>query len=109
MNTKTNIVNDISILMKVPNKALDAFVEKANLCIGSIIADAQKSGEQNVVINIGIGTLSVSLADMQCKFVPSKALKTTIKDCLTKNVDPLELELEKALSNKLMAIVDEVL
>jgi hypothetical protein len=109
MNSKPNIVNDISVLTKVPNKVLEAFVEKANLCIGSIIVDAKKSGEQNVVINIGIGTLSVSLADMQCKFVPSKALKATIKDCLSRDVDPLELELEEALSNKLVAIVDEVL
>ena len=109
MNSKANIVNDIGVLTKVPNKILEALVDKINLCIGSIIVDAQKSGEQTIVINIGIGSLSISLADMQCKFVPSKALKTTIKDCLTKSVDPLELELEEALSSKLIAICDEVL
>lgn len=109
MNYKTSIVNDIGALTKVPNKALDALVDKINLCIGSIIADSQKSGEQSVVINIGIGSLSVNLSDMQCKFVPSKALKATIKDCMTSSVDPLELELETALSAKLLAICDEVL
>jgi hypothetical protein len=110
MSSKTNIVNDIGVLTKVPNKVLEALIDKVNLCIGSIIVDAQKSGEQNVVINIGIGSLSVSLADMQCKFVPSKALKTTIKECLTGGAaDPLELELEAALSSKLIAICDEVL
>ena len=104
-----NIVNDLSVLLKVPNKTLEALVEKANLCIGSIIVDAQKSGEPTVVINIGIGTLSVNLADMQCKFVPSKALKSAIKTSLASNVDPLELALEEALAAKLVSIVDEVL
>ena len=107
--SQPNLVNDVGTLLKLPNKVTTEVVSKANLCIGSIISDAKLAGEQTVIINVGIGTLSVDLIDMQCKFVPSKALKATIKDCLSRNVDPLELELEEALSNKLVAIVDEVL
>jgi hypothetical protein len=80
---------------------------KANLCIGSIISDAKEANEQAVIINIGIGTLSIDLIDMQCKFVPSKELKTTIKTSLQSNQDPLELELEQTLIEKLLTICEE--
>lgn len=104
-----NIVNDLSVVTRVPNKILEQLVEKTELCIGSAIHDALKAGETATVLNIGIGTLSVDLVDMQCKFIPSKELRAVIKKSLTDNVDPLELVLEDALVQKLINIYDEVL
>mgnify|MGYP003293740410 CR=1 FL=1 len=110
MTNQPNIVNDLSTLTRIPNKTLVELTHKTNLCIGSIIADAKASGEQAVVINIGIGTLSVNLIDMQSKFIPSRELRATIKNCLTNGAaDPLEMELEQALINKLVNFCDEVL
>lgn len=108
MATQPNIISDISTLTRVPNKVLTELSHKANLCIGNIISDARDAGEQAVIINVGIGTLSIDLIDMQCKFIPSKELKTTIKASLQVKQDPLELELEQALIDKLLAICDEV-
>lgn len=108
MATQPNIISDISTLTRVPNKVLTELSHKANLCIGNIISDARDAGEQAVIINVGIGTLSIDLIDMQCKFIPSKELKTTIKASLQAKQDPLELELEQALIDKLLAICDEV-
>jgi hypothetical protein len=107
MATQPNIISDISTLTRVPNKVLAELAHKANLCIGSIISDAKEANEQAVIINIGIGTLSIDLIDMQCKFVPSKELKTTIKTSLQSNQDPLELELEQTLIEKLLTICEE--
>ena len=107
--TQPNIPNDLGVLLKLPNKVVAELVHKINLCIGSTISDAKLSGDQSVVINIGIGTLSIDLIDMQCKFIPSKDLKTAIKDCLNSNVDPLELELEQALADKLISVCEEVM
>lgn len=107
MATQPNIISDISTLTRVPNKVLTELAHKANLCIGSIISDAKEANEQAVIINIGIGTLSIDLIDMQCKFVPSKELKTTIKMSLQSNQDPLELELEQTLIEKLLTICEE--
>ena len=104
-----NIVNDISTLTKIPNKTLNELVHKINLCIGSIIADAKNNGEQAVIINIGIGTLSIDLINMQSKFVPSKDLKTTIKLGVTSGIDPLECVLEQTLAEKLINFCNEVL
>ena len=109
MTNNTNVINDVGALLRMPTKVTKELVDKACLCIGSTICEAKRSGERQTTINIGIGTLSVDLLDMQCKFVPGKNLKTAIKNALTNNVDPLELELEKALADRLLAICEEVL
>jgi len=106
---QTNIVNDIGVLLKLPGKTINELLTKVNLCIGSIIAEARDNNEQAVVINIGIGTLSVNLVDMQCKFIPSKDLKTIIKNSLNSQADPLELALEEALAAKLISVCEEVM
>ena len=109
MTSQPNVVNDLGTLTKVPNKILTELVHKLNLCIGSVIHDAKISGEEIVVINIGVGNLSVNLVDMNCKFTPSKDLKQAIKDSLADKVDPLELALEQDLADKLIAICEEVI
>lgn len=109
MASQANIINDVGTLLKLPIKVSKELTDKACLCIGSAICKAKRNGEVQTVINIGIGTLSVDLLDMQCKFVPGKNLKTAIKTALTTpNDDPLELALEKALADKLLAICEEV-
>ena len=109
MAAQLNVVNDVGTLLKIPNKTLEELIDKLNLCIGSIIYDAKMPKEENVVINIGIGALSVNLADMQCKFLPSKSLKTAIKRSLTSTIDPLELVIEEAVAQKLIAACEEAL
>jgi hypothetical protein len=109
MATQPNIISDISTLTRVPNKVLTELAHKANLCIGNIIKEAKEAEDQAVIINIGIGTLSIDLLDMQCKFVPSKELKATIKASLQSDQDLLELELEQALIDKLLTICEEVI
>lgn len=103
------IPNDISVLMKIPTKVTTELTDKACLCIGSAISEAKRKGETQLILNIGIGMLSINLLDMQCKFVPSKNLKTAIKNAINSTTDPLELELEKILADKLLAICEEVL
>ena len=109
MSGQPNIINDVGTLLKIPSKVTTELVQKANLCIGSIISDAKLAGEQAVIINIGIGTLSIDLIDMQCKFVPSKDLKAAIKNSLENEKDPLEVALEEALAEKLLSVVEEVM
>ena len=107
MATQPNIISDLSTLTRVPNKILTELAHKTTLCIGNIISDAKEVGEQAVIINIGIGMLSIDLIELQCKFIPSKELKSTIKYSLQSKKDPLELELEQTLIEKLFTIIDE--
>lgn len=109
MAAQTNIVSDINTLMKIPVKVTNELVSKACLCIGSAINEAKTNGETQVSVSIGIGYLSVNLLDMQCKFIPGKELKTAIKNALESPSDPLELVLEQAFTDKLLAMCEEVL
>ena len=109
MATQTNILSDVGTLLKIPTKVTTELTDKACLCISSAISTAKQSGEESITINIGIGTLSVNLLDMQCKFVPGKNLKAAIKNALNLQVDPLELILEQTLADKLLAICEEEL
>lgn len=109
MTNQVNLVNDVGTILKVPTKVSKELVDKACLCIGSTIGESKRSGETQLAINIGIGTLSINLIDMQCKFIPGKNLKTAIKSALDIPIDPLELALEKAFAEKLLAVCEEVL
>lgn len=109
MPSQINIVSDLTTLLKIPAKVSTELVDKTCLCIGSAISEAKRNGAEQLTVNIGIGTLSVNLIDMQCKFVPGKQLKSAIKTALVDNTDPLELILEEAFANKLLAICDEVI
>lgn len=109
MATQVNIINDVGILLKIPAKVSNELVDNACLCIGSIINSAKQRGESQVTVNIGIGTLSVNLIDMQCKFIPGKSLKTAIKSAMASQTDPLELMLEQSFTDKLLAICEEVI
>ena len=109
MSTLNNIPNDVGMLLKLPAKVSKELVDKACLCISSAICEAKRNGELQTAVNIGIGTLSVDLVDMQCKFVPGKNLKTAIKTAMASSDNQLELTIEKALADKLLAICEEVI
>lgn len=109
MATQINIINDVDTLLRIPNKVSKELTEKACLCIGSAIYEAKKNGEAQITVGIGIGSLSIDLLDMQCKFVPGKNLKAAIKSSLSAPVDQLELSLEKSFADKLLAICEEVI
>ena len=108
MATQTNLISDVGTLLKIPTKVTTELTDKACLCIGSAISEAKRNGENQMALNIGIGVLSINLLDMQCKFVPGKNLKTAIKSALASHIDPLELVLEQAFDEKLIAICEEV-
>lgn len=106
MTNQVNILNDVATLTKLPNKVLAELTNKEILCIGGAVHDALQAKEDVVVLNIGIGSLSIELGTMQCKFIPSKELKAVIKRSLTTKADPIEFYLEQSIVNKLLAICD---
>lgn len=109
MAAQNSIMNDVGTLLRLPTKVTSELSDKACLCIASAINEAKRQGEDQVTLNIGIGGLSVNLLDMQCKFIPNKALKTAIKEALTNQSNPLEVALETAFAEKLIAACEEVI
>ena len=104
--TQQNIINDLSSYTKVPVKVFKELIVDMDLCIGSAIHDAILQKEEAAVLDIGIGTLSVDLIGMQCKFIPSKNLKSIIKKSISEKIDPIEKTVEQELINKLLAICE---
>ena len=109
MASHINIVTDVGTLLKIPTKITNDLTDKACLCISSAISEAKRKGDTQVTIGIGIGSLSINLIDMQCKFLPGKNLKTAIKNSLASDEDLLEIALEKTFADKLLEIWAEVL
>lgn len=109
MASHINIVTDVGTLLKIPTKITNDLTDKACLCISSAISEAKRKGDTQVTIGIGIGSLSINLIDMQCKFLPGKNLKTAIKNSLASDEDLLEIALEKTFADKLLEICAEVL
>lgn len=109
MATQISVVSDVDTVMRIPSKVSKEIIDKACLCIANAISEAKKTDATQLTVGIGIGTLSINLLDMECKFVPGKNLKTAIKSALNTQVDPLELVLEKTLADKLLSICEEVL
>lgn len=109
MNQQENVLNDMATLLKLSNKTLTELFDKMSLCIGSIIYEAKAKDEKVALINIGIGTLSIDLVNMNCKFIPGKNLKNAIKKGLESKIDPVELAVEQALADKLIALCAEVM
>ena len=104
--TQQNIINDLSSYTKVPVKVFKELIVDMDLCIGSAIHDAILQKEEAAVLDIGIGTLSVDLIGMQCKFIPSKNLKKKKKKSISEKIDPIEKTVEQELINKLLAICE---
>lgn len=107
--TNIHAINNLGTATKIPNKILNMLVDNLNLCIASAVNDAKIAHEDFVVIDIGVGNLSVDVNNMQCKFMPSKELKNAIKQSAINNIDPLEIKLEEEFRSKLLTICSEVL
>ena len=109
MATQNNIISDLSTLTHIPNKALTELIDKEMLCISSAIHDAKTAGETVLQLNIGLGTLSIELESMQCKFIPSHSLKTYIKHGLANAIDPIMFDTEQAIIDKLMELCEDTI
>ena len=107
---KPNIVKDINSILVVYKAIIESYECTDVVCLATnAINEAKNNGDTQTTVNIGIGTLSVNLIDMQCKFVPGKNLKAAIKQALASQLDPVELMLEQAFTDKLLAICEEVI
>ena len=107
--SQQNILNDIGTVTKIPNRILVDLTNLAIACISSEIADAKAAQQEALSINIGIGTLGINLQTMECKFVPGKELKYSIKESLEGNRDLLSDKIEQASIAKLINICEEVI
>ena len=101
---KISLVEDVSKLTTIPQKALSSLLEKFNYCIVDTIKEDKLAGKDisNIVID-KLGTISISYKDNQLKyrFVPSEELNDAIIKLLKEGLNSLEANLENSLINKI--------
>ena len=107
-NLKYNLLADVSNLTKISSKSLEELIKIFNLCIGSAVADAKLFNSDSICLDLGIGLLAINLVDMQCKFIPSKDLKDSIKSAIEHD-DPLKIEFEESVTKKITELCSGVI
>lgn len=106
-----NIVKDLSTLTTIEEENLNKLVEKELWCICSYVEEMINSKENFCDIDLGIGTLTISIMDNQLKFkfIPSQTLEQGVRDTIVNEKSPLRLSLEKSLVNKISNIYKELI
>lgn len=106
-----SIIQDISKLTTIPEKALNKLVTKAIWCICDNIENDQLSNINCSNIDIGLGNLVISDSDdeIKYKFIPSEKLDSAVKETLVNHKNPLTLILEKTLVNMITKTYKDII
>lgn len=107
---KSKITEDLSILTTIPVATLDRLVNKASLCIADSVEKCIYDKSDKCEIDIGIGTLTISLANdlIKYRFTPNQTLENLIKTTVVDEKNPLENVLEESLVNKIQNIYKDL-
>lgn len=108
---RTDAISDLSCLTTIPKDSLSKLSEKLVYCIADAVAEAQKTGQPAVDIDIGIGTLSIGLVDDVAKYklVPSDSLQSAVRYAIVDEQNLLERKLEQALVTKITSTYKDLL
>lgn len=92
---KRNLTKDISALTGLTVTSLNDVMSRASMCVAHSVYESVLSEENEVEIDIGIGTLIVKVCEdvVKYRFEPSKALEENLIEVVNKKQSPL---LEKA-------------
>ena len=98
----TNLISDLSTISFYPKLALDKLVEKSDWIICHDVAESLSSGQHITEIDIGIGTLLISVSEEEVgyKFIPSSKLENGVKVTARTGKSPLIKNTEDAISSR---------
>lgn len=104
-------VADVAKLTTIPEDTLRRLMDKFVYCITDAVAEARESGEDAADMDMGIGTLSISLDDdeVRYKFIPSENLKSAVRSAIIDEQNLLERKLEQALVAKITGTYKDLL
>ena len=99
-------INDLSTITTIPVSNLTELADKINCIICDCVEDQNNLGNKETVVDIGIGYITIYIADNEViyKFVPCKKLEQGVKDTILEGKNPLTLLAENTLSKKLLTI-----
>lgn len=106
-----NTITDVAKLTTIPEDALRRLMDKFVYCITDAVAEARESGNDAADMDIGIGTLAISLDDdeVRYKLIPSENLKSAVRSAIIDEQNLLERKLEQALVAKITGTYKDLL
>ena len=110
-NKAINILDDICEITTIPNASMHKLFDKIGFCIANAIYEGYLNKQQIIEVNIGLGTIIVSIDSNQLvyKFVPSCKLEKNIVDSIRNNKNPLDIKLEETFVNRILNTYKDML
>lgn len=105
------MIENLSTLTTIPKKHLERLLSKVFLCIGDAVEETVIKNEKLTEIDIGIGTLVISIYNdtLKYKFVPSNRLDKVVKSTVVEKKNNLTREIEDNLANKIINVYKDML
>lgn len=105
------LIDDLSILTTIPDKALNKLVNKSYYCINEAVLDTLLEDKNLVEIDIGLGILYIQILDnsIKYKFIPSNELEKNVKNTVINNKNNLQNVLENNLVTKIVNAYKDLL
>jgi len=109
--TNYNLTKDLSSLSTVPYYSLQQLDKKRVALICDYLDEAFSSGETEVKVDVGIGTVIFSMHDDEIlyKFIPSCELERNIISTVVDGNNPLVGWLEKSVGAQVMNVYKDLM
>lgn len=106
-----NLQADLSALTNLKPSILDKLIKLSSVCISDCLYEADLSDAGIVKINIGIGTLSILIAEdnLQYSFQPSYELERLLIDTMETKQSQITHLVKESLENKINSAYKELL
>ena len=98
-----DVIQDISKITTIPVRTLDKLVSKIDWCICDAIEESRMIGEELTKVDIGVGTLCISVKDdsIEYKFLPAPKLEKYVIDTVINKKNPMVVNLEQTFVNRI--------
>ena len=108
---KYNLIDDLSSLSLIKPSILNKLVDISQTCLCDYVDNLSILEESSIEIDIGIGTLNISVEDDSIKyqFKPSKKLEKNLVQTVVNGDNPLIYKIEKKLNKKILNTYKELL
>lgn len=99
-----DMVSDLLVVKQIPKETTRAVVEAQQQMLLQYIYEGFKSGQPEVLVDMGYGRLSAFLeqGELCLRLTPTKDFNKKVKEGLRHSHSPLQQDLEKALSSTIL-------
>lgn len=103
--------NDLSKVTNIPEPLLDKLITKIRAIICDDVLDASLEKSNLVEIDVGIGTLTISIEDnnLKYRFTPSELFNDNIVSTIVELKSPVKDGVSTTLASKIQGLYEELL